>query len=292
MTARPADFSVQYQNYTAPLPPPHYSEHTIWIGPGPEGVVQMGTGDPAAAWTERFPLFDSHLDWLYQVMTDQGVLQGEWRSRTDVPVGSGAERATVVADGKSIAIPAFVTPDRDAAARAVFGAIRALVPQGTWDSLAARRAQHAAQFNRGPQAGAVPGTFAPTGEALFDAPSVAIAAFLGSPVAGGTIMAINFSRTGQSQQALIAVAGTLALTVAMVLLQTPKVISLAVSLGVAFALSTVAERLQGPAIAAHRQRGGRIVSRWAAAGIGVVFFALLFGAIYLAIQQGILPGAE
>lgn len=148
----PVDFAVYYQNHSAPLPPPHSSQHSIWIGPGLEGVVEMIPGDRSPGipvWLERFPLQGAHLVWLHQVLRDQGAFSGDWQARRDVPIGGGSEQLTVTADGRQITIPAFVTEDRDTAARAIFAATRALVPPAIWERLAATRAAFVARAANG-----------------------------------------------------------------------------------------------------------------------------------------------
>jgi hypothetical protein len=148
--ARPADFAVYYENYSAPLPPPHSWQQCVWIGPRLEGVVEMIPGDRSPrnpVWQERFPLQEAHLDWLYRVLRDQEAFRGEWQASRDVPIGGGSEQLAVTAGGRHIAIPAFVAEDRGRAASVMFAATRALVPPAIWERLAAAHTAYKAQYN-------------------------------------------------------------------------------------------------------------------------------------------------
>lgn len=147
--ARPADFAVYHEEFSAPLPPPHSWQRCLWIGPGLEGVVEMIPGDRSPrnpVWQERFALQDAHLDWLHQVLRDQGAFGGEWQASRDVPIGGGGEQLTVTTGGRHITIPAFVSEDRGRAASVMFTATRALVPPAIWERLTAAQAAYKARY--------------------------------------------------------------------------------------------------------------------------------------------------
>ena len=63
------------------------------------------------------------------------------------------------------------------------------------------------------QAGSAPAPEPPPAYRLFNENSVLIASVLGSPVAGATLIAMNFRRMGKRQKAIGAVAIGIALTV-------------------------------------------------------------------------------
>ena len=293
-SARPPDFAVYYQNHSAPLPPPPSWQQSIWIGPGLEGVVEMIPGDRSPlnpVWQERFPLQDTHLDWLHQVLRDKGAFREEWQTRRDVPIGAGSEQLTVTADGRNVTIPAFVQDDRDRAARAMFAATTALVPPAILERLTATRTAYVAQARArldGP--GPIPDPHFPlTNDAIFDPIAVVIAAFLGGPIAGSALIALNFRRLHDpGPAALIAVAGGLVATVILILLPVSRGISLGLSTAVAAALGALVGKFQGGLIEAHRGRGGRVGSRWAEVGIGLIFIVVQFGVVYLLVNAGIL----
>jgi hypothetical protein len=120
------------------------------------------------------------------------------------------------------------------------------------------------------------------GYTLFDAGSVGLATFLGSPIAGTVLMAINYGRLGMGGSAAAAVIMGLFLLGLSILLGylAPAVVSMAIPIGMYFAVKTGAEYLQGPAVKSHVSQGGRLASRWAAAGIGAGFLAAI-GAVIL-----------
>jgi hypothetical protein len=43
----------------------------------------------------------------------------------------------------------------------------------------------------------------------------------------------------------------------------------------------IARRMQGPAVAEHVRRGGKLGSKWAAFGLGILFLAVIFGVVFL-----------
>jgi hypothetical protein len=146
---RPADFAVYHAEFSAPLPPPHSWQRCLWIGPGLEGVVEMIPGDRSPGnpvWQERFPLQEAHLDWLHQVLRDQGAFGGEWQASRDVRVGGGGAQLTVTANGRHTTIPPFVSEDRDRAQSVIVTATRALVPPAIWERLTAAHAAYKAKY--------------------------------------------------------------------------------------------------------------------------------------------------
>jgi hypothetical protein len=97
-------------------------------------------------WQERFPLQDAHLDWLLQVLRDQGALSGECQTSHDIPIGSGSEQLTDTVDGRHITIPAFVSESRGRVASVMFTAARALVPPPMWERLTAAQVAYIAKY--------------------------------------------------------------------------------------------------------------------------------------------------
>lgn len=118
---------------------------------------------------------------------------------------------------------------------------------------------------------------------LFNGTSIFIAAFLGSVLAGAVLIAINYRRLGQARKAIATVVIgiavlALAITVATLI---PTAASTAVALGLAFATKGVAQLLQGEEIEQHVRQGGMLSSKWAAAGVGLGFVAVIFGGVLL-----------
>jgi hypothetical protein len=118
---------------------------------------------------------------------------------------------------------------------------------------------------------------------LFDSTSVCLATFLGSPVAGTSLMALNYRRMGKGKNAIAALAlglGVTGLAIACANL-IPAYASTAVAISLVVAVKNAAKSLQGAAVQQHVGNGGKLVSRWTASGLGLTFMALIFGGILL-----------
>lgn len=136
----------------------------------------------------------------------------------------------------------------------------------------------------------------PPAGAFYDTGSVGIATFLGSPIAGTVLMAINYRRMGKPSAGVVAVllgilATALALGSGFVIKGNSG--SSAIAIGMLIATIAAARQLQGPTIDAHRAAGGKIASRWLGAGIGLLIGIVVFGAIilYVVFHSG-LPGTR
>jgi len=111
------------------------------------------------------------------------------------------------------------------------------------------------------------------------------AAFWGSPVAAGIIMAINYSRVGRSTAAKVVFVGALAATAALLALifaipedfNIPAPVFLIPQLILVY---TVASSLQTDIIGKHADRGGRVASAWPSVWVGILCLPLVFGAIF------------
>ena len=121
------------------------------------------------------------------------------------------------------------------------------------------------------------------GYRLFDMTSIGLATFIGSPIAGTTLMATNYRRLGQPRQATIALASGIVGTAAAMALGSLYVPRIASSVG-AVVLFTITyhtiKAIQGPAIERHLNQGGGRSSRWAAFGISLVVAAALVAVVF------------
>src|SRR5580698_2710833 len=86
--------------------------------------------------------------------------------------------------------------------------------------------------------GAIPVAAPAPAYALYDARSVALATFLGSPVAGGALMAMNYKRLGQTGKGVLAAVLCLLLTGLVILVgwNIPKGVSLPIALALMFGM--------------------------------------------------------
>jgi len=139
----------------------------------------------------------------------------------------------------------------------------------------------------------VPPAAEPPQFALYDPTSVALATLMGSPLAGGTVMAINYSRIGRGGGAKAVFAG-IGLTALGILVGRflPTVASTPIAIGLCFAMKGIAQAQQGKTFDEHIRSGGRSGSRWAATGIGLIFLVAIVGVIvagyagYTAVSRG------
>jgi hypothetical protein len=125
----------------------------------------------------------------------------------------------------------------------------------------------------------------PPASALFDANTVALATFLGTPVVGAAFMAINYRRLGQAGKAMVTIIIAVVVTSLVVLAgwNLPQGVLLPMALVLVFLMKYGAQSLQGAALKAHVEQGGRLGSKGLAAGI-----ALAFAALFVAVAFGIL----
>jgi hypothetical protein len=120
---------------------------------------------------------------------------------------------------------------------------------------------------------------------LFWGGHVAAATFFGSPLAGASVLSLNYYRLGREMAALISFAVGVAVMALLVALSVlgfqPRVVVGVASLVGAFASVYVTDRLQGEALADHVDAGGKSASAWIVAGIILVSW-LELSALYLA----------
>jgi len=111
---------------------------------------------------------------------------------------------------------------------------------------------------------------------LFGHWAVLWATLIGSPLAGGIVMAINYVRLGQRRAAFHAIFWTamflVAVGVAITALKLPQppdaIVPLLPVLPV-IVMDCVARGLQGEAVAEHIRRGGTLASAWWGVAIGI-----------------------
>ena len=124
------------------MPPPHHYEYTIYIGPGPEGRIVFipdYPGPDVPAWTESFVVSEEALDALYEMVAAR-VLGREWVKVDDGVVGGSLEWLTGTAGGRRFRVPGRI-PDPEAV-KAVYVAVKALVPEMIWTKLRALHEQY------------------------------------------------------------------------------------------------------------------------------------------------------
>jgi hypothetical protein len=121
---------------------------------------------------------------------------------------------------------------------------------------------------------------------LFDANAVAIATFFGTPVAGASLMALNYRRVGKTGKAIATILIGLAVSAVVVLLawNLPKSATSPIALILLIATQRMAGSLQSVAIKEHTDRGGRLGSKWVAFGCGAVVLVAIVAVAFAAMR--------
>ncbi len=134
---------------------------------------------------------------------------------------------------------------------------------------------------------------------LYDANAVAIATLAGAPVAGASLMALNYRRLGHRGQATWTLLVGIAATVLALWLGTlvPRYASIPFSLILILSMRTIAAQLQGKAVASGVSAGARRGSRWKAFSVGITWLCLLILLVfapmyYYGIRNRVLIGAR
>jgi hypothetical protein len=123
---------------------------------------------------------------------------------------------------------------------------------------------------------------------LYDTNSVGLATFLGSPLAGSILMALNYRRLKKPAWAFCTVVAGLIVTglAGLLAFVIPQGVSIGVSIGLLFAIRACAQGLQGRDIEQHRREGGSVASAWAATGIALAVAAVIGAiAIYASLRD-------
>ena len=112
---------------------------------------------------------------------------------------------------------------------------------------------------------------------LFDSRAVALATFLGSPLAGCAIMAVNYNRLGNSASAVRAVVAGFVSTGLLLYLSfsTDSGLLHVLPFLLMLLMIWIAKGLQGDDVEQHVRQGGKLASRLWAAGIGLAAMAVL-----------------
>lgn len=142
----PANFSVRYEWREGSVPPPYHYEYTIEFqgGKGQLFFWPDYPTDQVPTWTEQFAVDEATTARIYQLMMQQGVWARQWRQQDPMPVGGATDWLAATAQNATVKIPIALVDDDAEAIEPVYNAIRALVPQATWDALRARQeAYHA-----------------------------------------------------------------------------------------------------------------------------------------------------
>jgi hypothetical protein len=118
---------------------------------------------------------------------------------------------------------------------------------------------------------------------LYDSSAVALATFLGGPISGAVLMALNYRKLGKVGSALwtiaMGIAGMGLGVLAGYLL--PKAAAFAVPIALIVAMRGIAQKTQGDLIEEHTGRGGELGSMAVAAGVGLAILIPVLAAIFV-----------
>jgi hypothetical protein len=122
-------------------------------------------------------------------------------------------------------------------------------------------------------------------ERLYLVGAIVLATVLGSLIAGGIILALNYRRMGMKSHAVKAVAYSVLaqagfIVIAVLIPDSWHVPSIVFWLPQVLGMQSTARQLQGAAIAEQNIEGSNAASYWKSAGIGVVTMVLLLGATF------------
>lgn len=117
--------------------------------------------------------------------------------------------------------------------------------------------------------------------------SIGLAAFLGSPIAGGILLAHNLIKLSRTVQAVSVVLGTIAVTGIMIAIgiAMPEGIRLGVivPLAAAMGLKAIAGNLLSKEYQFVEDGQAKANSKWIGVGVGLLTAALIFGLIWISL---------
>jgi hypothetical protein len=126
---------------------------------------------------------------------------------------------------------------------------------------------------------------APSGSA-YATKQIAVATFLGGPLAGCWLLALNYRLFKQSGNALFSIVGGMLATIAVLavsLVLPPWLPKIVLPVAYSLAMRGLAQSLQGSSLDEHIRNGGRVGSWWIVVGISVLCIAIMFGLVFAAL---------
>ena len=129
---------------------------------------------------------------------------------------------------------------------------------------------------------------------LYDSGAVTLAAVLGGPIPASMLIAHNYRRLGQRDDAVAALVIGVVVVAALVMLGyvLPNNLVAPIGIGLAMGARRMAISLQGPVIERHISLGGKIGSKWAAFGLTMAFLAIFCAIAFYHIFSGGLHGPK
>jgi len=143
----PPDFELIYEWHAGTMPPPHHFEYTIRVISDGRGAINyFPSYDSTPVWTESLAVSKEAMEKVYRLMVKTGVTTKAWPEAKRHPIGGSTQWLNVVANKKTIMIPAF--PKDPGGLQEVYDAVKALVPQPVWDKFSGLREEYIRNYKR------------------------------------------------------------------------------------------------------------------------------------------------
>jgi hypothetical protein len=102
--------------------------------------------DQITPWIEDITVTESDLDSLYALAASKRLLRNEWDKLASPRIGGELQSAYIHAFESVYVIPSDIAESEEAVANEFYAAVKALVPQATWDKLSAQREQYEKEY--------------------------------------------------------------------------------------------------------------------------------------------------
>lgn len=143
------------------MPPPYYHEYDVHLAAGAEGGGGEGVvvyrpdypGEKTPEWRDSFPVSGEAVACVHRLLRRRGILERQWQSEEEPPIGGEVEWMEVSAAGRRVDIPPHPGSGGDVGLEDVYAAVKGLVPRAVWRRLAARRRSYAGVPLDGPESG-------------------------------------------------------------------------------------------------------------------------------------------
>ncbi|HHW2905687.1 TPA: hypothetical protein ACUUBU_000684 [Pseudomonas aeruginosa] len=114
------------------------------------------------------------------------------------------------------------------------------------------------------------------GEPLYRLSAIGLGTFIGTPLAGAFLAAVNLRRLGRAQEVgKTWLVGLCLFVLLPVLGATENIPSIGFTVAQIFGMVYYAKSAFGPALDSHKAAGGAFISNWRAAGIGLLFMLVV-----------------
>ncbi len=144
----PSDLHVLYEWKAGTMPPPYHYEYSIEIAATGEGKVIYVPDYPsekAPVWTEGFAVDSGALQRLCEKMAAEGLWTEQWQPPEIPLLGGSSESVVVKGNQRTVSLPSLPAGRQKERAKAIFEAIKSLVPQSLWTKLEEQRDRYRLQ---------------------------------------------------------------------------------------------------------------------------------------------------